>query len=228
MAANNYSAAFAAMIVHEGSKYTDIAADRGGATKYGVTQATLSSWLKRPATKAEVKALTLDDVKPIYKALYANAVRFDELPVGIDYLSFDWAVNSGPKRAVTNLQEVLGLSQDGYLGPATVDAAWEAFRRDPALLVDCYANERAKFFRSVIANNPSQKIFEKGWMRRVDEARTLAHRMAKQAPQTAVHPAAPAPATTSAPKPETSSAVTPATPAPDFWSWLASVFSKGK
>jgi len=194
MTAKNYPRAFDAMIQHEGSKYTDIAADRGGATKYGVTQATLSRWLHRPATKAEVKALTLESVKPIYKAFYANEVRFDELPGGIDFLAFDWAVNSGSSRAAKKLQQLVGVEADGYIGPATIAAVSAAYARDPIKLVRDYAGMREAFFRSIIATNPSQKIFEKGWMRRVSEARNLALQLVAdnslaQRPDTAAKPA---------------------------------------
>lgn len=238
MASHNYPRAFDAMIQHEGSKYTDIAADRGGATKYGVTQDTLSRWLHRPATKAEVKALTLDAVKPIYKAFYANAVRFDELPSGIDFLAFDWAVNSGSSRAAKKLQQLVAIDDDGYIGPATIAAVNAAYRRDPIKLIRDYAGMREAFFRSIIKNDPSQVKFEKGWMRRIKEARALALQMAANNPP-AVAVTAPAPKPVEPPKPKPAPQVAPApvTPKPadvkptQGQGWLAailSIFRKGK
>ena len=143
MAVSTYNRTFAAMIAEEGG-YTNHRADKGGPTNLGVTQGTLSRWLGRPATIAEIKALTRETVKPIYKVNYANAVRYDELPPGIDYLAFDLAVNSGPRRAAVFLQEILGMKDaDGFIGPATVRAAWAVFNRDRRDLIDRYV-ERFK------------------------------------------------------------------------------------
>lgn len=178
MTASNYPSAFAAMIKHEGAKYTDLKADRGGATKFGVTQATLSTWLKRQASKDEVKALTLDAVKPIYKAMYANAVRFDDLPPGLDYLAFDWAVNSGPAKAAKALQEALGVEADGFIGPKTIAAAKKAVAADPIGIVTRYADMRRTFFEAIIKARPSQAVFKKGWFARAAQAKKLALELA--------------------------------------------------
>lgn len=212
MAAKNYDAAFKAMIAHEGG-YTNHPNDKGGPTNLGITQAVLASWLKRKVTAIDVRKLTLADVKPIYKANYANVVRFDDLPGGIDYLAFDFAVNSGPSRAAKYLQALVGVEQDGYIGPATIAAVNREYAKSPAGLINEYADRREAFFQSIIKNNPSQKVFERGWMRRIAEARRLAQAMAKAAPAPAVAPK-PVPAPTAAPK-------------PGFWASVAS-FLKGK
>ncbi|MHA6692726.1 glycosyl hydrolase 108 family protein [Devosia sp. A449] len=54
--------------------------------------------------KAEVKALNLASVTPIYRKNYWDAVRGDDLPAGLDLALFDFAVNSGPGRAAITLQ----------------------------------------------------------------------------------------------------------------------------
>jgi lysozyme family protein len=210
MAARNYDAAFKAMIAHEGG-YTNHPNDKGGPTNLGITQAVLASWLKRKVSAVEVRKLTLADVKPIYKANYANAIRFDDLPSGIDYLAFDFAVNSGPSRAAKYLQALVDVEQDGYIGPATIAAVNREYAKSPAGLINEYADRREAFFRSIIKNNPSQKVFERGWLNRIAEARRLALTMAKT-------PAAP----TAAPKPVTPQ---PVAPKPGFW---ASVFARFK
>ena len=107
MAAANFERALPLVLKHEGG-YVDHPNDPGGATNLGVTIGTLSSWLGRPATKAEVKALTRATVAPIYRKNYWAAIRGDELPAGLDYAVFDFAVNSGPKRAAMALQRAVG------------------------------------------------------------------------------------------------------------------------
>lgn len=79
-------------------------------------------WLGRQATKAKVKALTVASVTPIYRKNYRNAVRGDELPVGLDLALLDFAVNSGPARAVIALQTIIGVAPDGKIGPLTLAA----------------------------------------------------------------------------------------------------------
>ncbi|WP_281423880.1 glycosyl hydrolase 108 family protein, partial [Mesorhizobium silamurunense] len=58
-----------------------------------------------------------------YRRFYWDAVLGAELPDGVDCAVFDFAVNSGPGRAAKYLQAVLGVAQDGRVGPATVAAA---------------------------------------------------------------------------------------------------------
>src|SRR5262245_16984588 len=78
--------------------------DPGGPTNLGVTQATLSHFLGRQASIAEVKALTPQKVSPIYRLKFWDAVDGDELPVGVDLAVFDFGVHSGPSRGVIGLQ----------------------------------------------------------------------------------------------------------------------------
>jgi hypothetical protein len=45
-------------------------ADRGGPTNFGVTQATLASWRGREATIDDVRSLTIDEARDIYRTKY--------------------------------------------------------------------------------------------------------------------------------------------------------------
>ena len=74
--------------------------DPGGATNLGVSIGTLSGWLGRMATKAEVCALTVEKVTPIYRKNYWDAARCRAYQPGADLCVSDAAVNSGPGRAV--------------------------------------------------------------------------------------------------------------------------------
>ena len=55
----------------------------------------------------EIKALTHEDVKPIYKTMYADKVCFDKLPDGLNWAMIDWAVSSGTGRAAKALQKLV-------------------------------------------------------------------------------------------------------------------------
>ena len=138
---------------HEGG-YVDHPADPGGATNLGITQGTLSAWLGRKATKAEVKALTVADVAPIYEKNYWRMTGCDKLPPGVDYLAFDIAVMSGPNRARRWLREI---------GEGS-----------PLDLVNRLTARRTAFYKSL----KTFKTFGKGWMRRVTESWLKAKEMA--------------------------------------------------
>ena len=126
MAAADFERALALVLVHEGG-YVDHPADSGDATNLGVTIGTLADWPGRPATKAEVKALTKATVAPIYRRNYWNAVRGDELPFGVDFCVFDVAVNSGKGRAIPSLQRAFSVVDGGKIGPLTLSAAADNF-----------------------------------------------------------------------------------------------------
>ena len=198
MAARNFERAFALTLRHEGG-YVDHPRDPGGATNLGVTIGTLSAHLGRRATKAEVRALTPAAVRPIYRAGYWNVVRGDELPPGVDYAVYDFAVNSGPKRAVIALQRVLEVADDGRLGPVTLARLAKA---NPLTVCSRLCAERLSFLRRL----STWPTFGKGWTRRVAGVEAEALRMARAA---AARPALPdvgndPPALPAAPQPAAS------------------------
>ena len=83
--------------------------DPGGATNLGVTKRVMQEFLARAVSMGEMKSLTPEDVKPVYKKLYADKVRFDELSSGLDWAVLDWAVNSGPGRAAISFKGIMYL-----------------------------------------------------------------------------------------------------------------------
>lgn len=159
------------ILAHEGG-WVDHPSDPGGATNLGVTIGTLSDWLGRPATKAEVKALTPATVAPIYEARYWKAAHCHELPAGVDYMCFDLAVNSGPGRACKYLQRAVGVAEDGAIGPKTL-AAVKA--KTPTVLINAISHSREAFYRGL----PTFGTFGKGWMRRLNEVTAKAREMAR-------------------------------------------------
>lgn len=181
---NAFDRAFAATLRHEGG-YVDHPRDPGGATNLGVTIGTLSAHLGRPATKAEVRALTHDKVKPIYRRNYWDAVDGDLLDPGVAFCLYDYAVNSGPKRAVIAVQRVVKVADDGRLGPVTREAIAKI---DPAVVVRSICRERLDFLRRL----KTWPTFGKGWQRRVEGVEREALEMCAKGPARA----APAPVQT--------------------------------
>ncbi|QRE74122.1 glycoside hydrolase family 108 protein [Methylobacterium aquaticum] len=166
MTATTFERALILVLTHEGG-WSDDPQDPGGATNLGVTIGTLSLELGRPATRAEVQALTPATVAPIYRRRFWDAIQGDALPAGLDYALFDFAVNSGPRRAVIGLQRALGIADDGRLGPVTL-AALQG--RNVPELVNALSDGRLTFLRA-LSNWPR---FGRGWGRRVEDVRAAA------------------------------------------------------
>jgi lysozyme family protein len=159
MSANSFETSLAHVLKHEGG-FVDHPADPGGATNMGITRATLARARNRPVTAADVRALTRAEASSIYRRFYWNPVRADDLPAGLDHAVFDLAVNSGPGRAAKLLQRVVGVAQDGTIGPATIDAARRA---SPAETIRALQRERLAFLQG-LATWP---VFGRGWRSRV-------------------------------------------------------------
>ena len=112
MARSNVSAALTHVLAQEGG-YVDHPADPGGATNKGITIQTLAQWRGHAVTKDDVRNLSIKEAGEMYHARYWQAVHADDLPAGLDLAMFDYAVNSGPARAIKTLQQALGLTPDG-------------------------------------------------------------------------------------------------------------------
>ena len=160
---------------HEGG-YVDHPSDPGGATNMGITRKTLARWRKvSPWTdlpKAEVVGLKRDEVALIYRASYWNACKAGDMPAGVDLALFDFAVNSGPDRAVRVLQAALGVAADGAVGPVTLGAVNAA---NPPKLINAICDRRLGF----LGRLSSFATFGRGWTRRVAEIRAAALAAAK-------------------------------------------------
>lgn len=151
--------------------YVDLKADPGGATNLGITHKTLAAWRGKPVTKQDVRNLTKKEALDIYEAQYWKAVGADKLPEGLDYAVADYGINSGPARAVKDLQRVLGVSADGVIGVQTL-AALKG--RSTVRLIEDLCERRLAF----VQNLSTYKTFGRGWKARIDGVRTKATAMA--------------------------------------------------
>lgn len=158
------------ILKHEGG-YVNHPSDPGGATNKGITIATFRRYIKPTGTIADLKALTTAQATVVYKRQYWDAVSADLLPAGVDYAVADFAVNSGPSRAAKYLQRVVGVKQDGKIGPATLKAVRARNAKD--VIRQLCANRLA--FMKRIRGGSLWKTFGRGWQHRVDDvlARSL-------------------------------------------------------
>lgn len=150
----NFDQAYDRLMGYEGG-YSNHPNDPGGETMWGVTARVAHA----AGYAGPMRDLTRDTAKAIYRAQYWAPIKAEQLPAGIRFDVFDVAVNSGVRRAVLLLQEAVGTTQDGVIGPKTLVAAMEA---GPSLAARY--NALRLLFMTDLANWPS---FGKGWARRV-------------------------------------------------------------
>ena len=154
--------------------YVNNSADRGGPTKYGITQATLSKFLERAVTTDDVKNLDIATARDIYELRYYHQPRIDKLPDAIQPFVFDCAVNNGPRRAIQFVQQVCSesgvgtLAADGQMGPRTKAVADACYEQMGDWMLVALIEERRMFYQAIVANDDSQKIFLKGWLARAN------------------------------------------------------------
>lgn len=147
----DFNASFAALIGHEGG-YTWHAADPGGETKYGIS--------KRAYPSEDIKGMTLDRARVLYLHDYWAPAGCDVVPDGIKFDLFDMAVNAGVKAAVKCLQRASGETDDGVLGPRTI----QAVQSMPAPRLSARFNG---YRLEHLSGLPTWPAFGKGWARRI-------------------------------------------------------------
>nr|VFJ43024.1 MAG: Predicted Peptidoglycan domain-containing protein [Candidatus Kentron sp. DK] len=162
----NFEDALGHVLVHEGG-YVDHPKDPGGATNRGVTLATFQRFYGEGKGKEDLKAITGEQLRHIYRSGYWDKCRCDELPDGVDYVVFDQAVNSGPGRSAKWLQSAVKVPVDGGIGPRTLKAVNDSAY---ARTVETMCDERLGFMKR-IRNGQLWAVFGKGWQRRVDGVR---------------------------------------------------------
>lgn len=151
----NFEECFAALLIHEGD-YAYLPADPGGETRFGITAAVA----RAAGYTGDMRALPVSLARTIYRQQYWDAVRADELPAALRQCMFDAAVNSGARQSTRWLQQALGITADGVLGPQTLAAA---HRAEPVGLKSRMLAMRLRFMTSL----PHWASFSRGWSRRI-------------------------------------------------------------
>lgn len=151
----DFDTAFHHLLGHEGG-YSNHEADPGGETMWGVTKVVA----RAHGYEGLMKDLPVATAKEIYRKSYWDPVQADKLPQLLRYAVFDAGVNSGPATAIRWLQQAVGATPDGILGPRTL-AAINELNHDATL-----RRMLAKRLTAMTSMSgwPS---FSRGWARRV-------------------------------------------------------------
>ena len=105
------------VVLHHEGGYVNDPKDPGGETNFGIA--------KRSHPDVDIKNLTKDEAKEIYKEHYWDGNKVESLPKELRHIYFDMCVNQGKSRGVKILQRAAnakgaGLKVDGGLGPKTI------------------------------------------------------------------------------------------------------------
>ena len=165
--------ALAVVLKMEGG-FVDDPHDPGGMTNLGVTKAVWEHWVGRSASESDMRSLTPTKVAPLYRAQYWNALQCDALPVPLALCLFDFGVNAGVSRAARYLQQVVNVTVDGHIGPATLRATQQFVSTNGlAEFIRRYSIARTAYYKSL----PTFNRFGTGWLNRVNAVETAALKM---------------------------------------------------
>ena len=154
----NFNEIIEQVLEHEGG-YVNDPKDLGGETKYGIT--------KRFYPNLNIKELTIEQAKEIYRKDYWDKNKVESLPQNLWHIYFDMCVNMGKRTAVKVLQRAAvnkgrKIEVDGGLGPMTIGAL-------KGVELDRVRAFRVKYYVDLITAKPEQEKFYLGWFRRATE-----------------------------------------------------------
>lgn len=163
--------------------------DAGGITNYGISIVFLREFVENHRTAAKsfglpktvtadtIRNLTRQQAREIFHTAFWEKCHCHLYSPSFAATLFDAAVNSGPARATRWAQTACnstGLSiniekkplvVDGALGPKTKDVFLFAGRIQAKASIEA----RRSFLQNLALSNPSQKVFLKGWLNRVND-----------------------------------------------------------
>nr|WP_237219868.1 glycosyl hydrolase 108 family protein [Sphingomonas arenae] len=166
-----------ALIDREGG-FVNHPADRGGPTRYGITEAVA----RAHGYAGAMACLPRQDAEAIYRRLYWTRPRFDEVASRAPRVAaelFDTGANMGPGVAATFLQRALtalnrnggdymDLVPDGRIGPRTLNAldAFLAVRGSSGEIVLLRALEalQGERYLRLAEKRPANEAFLYGWL----------------------------------------------------------------
>lgn len=138
--------------------------DRGGPTNFGITQNTLSLWRGKSVSVDDVKNMTALEAETIYLAKYWKRLNLDGVnDQDLAAVVFDSAVNRGPAKTAIDIQKILGVNEDGAIGAGTIAAI---NKMNAKTLLKEFIKSTQLAYATIVADNPDQSQFIRGWITR--------------------------------------------------------------
>lgn len=141
--------------------------DAGQATNMGVTLATYRTLFGKDKTVEDLKNMTDAEWSRIMRIYWDSCDGRNIHNQSIANLVADWCVNSG-SAGRKGVQKAVGVIPDGIFGKKTL----AALNAEPQKCVFCKIKEaREEFFKDIVRRKPSQSVFLRGWLNRLDTFR---------------------------------------------------------
>jgi lysozyme family protein len=160
---SNFDMAFKFLLVHEGG-FVNNPIDPGGPTNMGITLRDLSHFYGRAASVDELKNLSQDTAKIIYKLKYWNPINLENVMSSkIAAILFDQGVLRGAGTMIKTVQQILKLEEDGICGPVTI----EEINKQQELWFGLSLIKASQLaFVYIVQEKPLQIEFLPGWISR--------------------------------------------------------------
>lgn len=142
-------------------------ADRGGRTRFGVAE----------KFHPHLTSLGFYDTLPYKEALhlayqtyieeYVNPLQIEKIEsqdIANALLSF--GINAGIIQATRTLQKALGLNVDGIFGRHTLSIVNSTPEID---VLNGMRQAQSKYYEAIVEHDPTQEVFLKGWLNRVEQ-----------------------------------------------------------
>ena len=163
---NNFNEFLDKILKLEGG-YVNHPNDSGGCTNNGITLSTFKRYFGNDKTCEHLKNITKEQISKIYKEGFWDPCFGDEIKnSSVAHIFVDWAINSGIRTAVKEIQKIVGETTDGVMGNKTLNAI-NSFNQQK--LFKKIKESRIAFYENLIKKNPSLKVFLKGWLNRLNE-----------------------------------------------------------
>lgn len=154
----NWNTAIAFVLEAEGGLTND-PNDSGGLTNRGLTHTDIEQWNVKHAQKLDIRLLTIEQARLVYRQKYWITCGAGKLPSGVDVVHFDTAVNLGLSQAQTCLNRT---HKPGFSPRATCFA---------------YLADRSAVYDKIVAAHPQDEVFRKGWQNRLEALKALVERL---------------------------------------------------
>lgn len=137
--------------------YSDRPDDKGGKTKYGISQ--------RAYPDLNIEALTKEMAADIYYNDYWVPMIIEEISNQLLVLHlFVFGVNAGIRTSIRLLQRLVGVKDDGYVGSKTI----KAIKNFDGDILQKFIEKEKEFYVLLVKKHPEQEVNLRGWINRIN------------------------------------------------------------
>lgn len=115
----------------------------------------------------DIEELTEEQAITVYRVDYAiplNLTHIDSVRVG--FKTFDIGVNRGVSNGARTLQRCVGVKQDAWIGPVTIQAVNAL---NPDILLDRMVSDLIEQYNRIVERDPTMEMWLPVWLKRAED-----------------------------------------------------------